>query len=960
MEVGKIYNNFKLINKKEISDVSSTLYEFEHLKTKGKLVYLENDDINKCFAYGFRTVPHDSTGVCHIIEHSVLCGSKKYPLKEPFVNLLKTSMATFLNAMTADDWTVYPVASCNDKDFQNLMDIYLDAVFNPLSIKDKKPFLQEGWHLHLENKDDVPYYKGVVYNEMKGATSSVDEQLAALTNANLYKGSSYQYNSGGDPKDIPNLTYQDYKRFYKKHYNPSNGIAYLYGKMDILEKLKYIDENYLCHYEYKKPVVIRPVKKNINKDVKDLYAITKDESEEKNSYYSLAFGLDKYDNNIDFVGMNILNEVLMGSNDAPLKKAILDAGLGEDFYSFIFEASINPSIHLELSKAEKGIKDKFYNVVMDTLKDIVKKKVSKEDLIATININLFKNKEMDSGRMPKGLFFLFSILQCFNYNIPVEKGLEYSQIYDYLRKEIDNGYFEKLIKKYFLNSKHFVLVELDPSKTKGEEEQMAMQEKMQEIKNNMSDDEIEKLVKETKKLLKYQSHVDTKEELATLPKLKKSDLDENVIFLEAKEENINGIKYLIHDLKTNGIAYLKMYFEGKTLNMQEVPYFKLLSRLYAELDTKNYKANDLQSMIKANLGSFDYALLTGGNNKDEVIFKGAFYVSALEENISYMSKVFNEVTYNTIFDHDKIKIILNQMKIGLRNQIIEAGNSVAGSMVSARLSLSGALNSRKDGIYMYDFVSKLIDNYDEKEIEKQFKTITQKIFNKNNLVISVTGDEKIIKNLINETAKFVLNEEKFDDSLSVKLDDSKTNGITIPSQVNYNAIGLNIYDLGLKPTGQMVVLNHILRYDYLWNQIRVKGGAYGTAISINKAGDLLLTTYRDPNVKRSYKIFKDVTKYLAKLNLSAEDLMDYVIGAVGKNDSPMSINSLVFTSDSNYLSGITKAELMERKRQMISTELKDLKQLQEIFAKLNNKNIFTVGNENIMKDEPKLKNIRGL
>lgn len=956
MEIGKEYNGFTLIRVKEIKDISSTLYEFKHNKTQGSLVYLENDDTNKCFMYGFRTIPHDSTGVCHIIEHSVLCGSKKYPLKEPFVNLLKSSMSTFLNAMTADDFTVYPVASVNDKDFDNLMDVYLDAVLNPLSMKDKKPFLQEGWHLHLEKKEDIPHYQGVVYNEMKGATSSVDEQLFAIANKYLYQGSSYQYNSGGDPENIIDLTYNDYKRFYKKHYHPSNGIIYLYGKMDILEKLKHIDQEYLANYEYKTPVAFKPVKKNINFEACEKYAIGPSEEEQDNTYFALSFGLDKYENNLDLTAINILNEVLMGSNDAPLKKAILDKNLGTDFYSYIFDSANTPSIHFALSKSNLDKKDEFYQVFEETLRKIVKNKVSKEDLLATININLFKNKEMDSGRMPKGLLFAFPVMQAFNYNLPLEHGLEYSEIYDKLKSLIDEGYFENLIKKYFLNSKHKTLITMAPSKTLGQEKEQLMEEKMKKIKASLSEKEINALVSQTKKLIKYQSKEDTLEELKTLPKLKISDLSNEVEFLDTIYKDFDGIKVLEHQVNTNGIAYLKMYFEAQTLNLEELPYLKILSRLYAELDTKNYKANDLQTIIKANLGSFDYALLIGGKEKNDLCFKLGFYASSLEENISYLSKVFNEVIYNTIYDHEKIKVILNQEKNSLRNQIIEAGNQVASIEVSSKMSKSGMATSLLSGYKMYQFVSQLLDNYDEASVEKHFQNITKKIFNKHNLVISLSSDDKIIKELEEEIKNFKLEQKEYKLLDVIKISKEKMDGIIIPSLVNYDALGVNLSDLGYENSGKLMVLNHILRYDYLWNQIRVKGGAYGARINLNPNADLIFSTYRDPNVKRSYKIFKDTFKYLNKLNITQDEFESYLIGAVGASSTPSSTNSLIRFVDSNILVGTTKEELERRKQEMIDTTFADIKALSKLFEKINLKNIFTVGNENKIKEETKIKN----
>lgn len=951
MKLNEEYYGFKVIQVQEIEDVKSKMYVFKHKHSGATLVYLENDDDNKCFSIGFKTLPEDSTGICHILEHSVLCGSDKYPLKEPFVNLLKSSMATFLNAMTASDFTIYPVASQNDQDFTNLVSVYLDAVFAPLSIKDPKPFLQEGWHLEMNDVNEMPTYKGVVYNEMIGATSSVDEQLLQHTLSTMFKGTIYEHNSGGEPKDIPNLTYKYYQDFYHKHYIPSNSLMYLYGKMDVLEKLKFFNDEYLSKYSDPKTTInIEFPKPIIDRNQVFEYAIADSEDEADNTYMDLCFAVDDFNNIRDLIGFSILNNTIASTNESPLIKAILDANLGQDVETYFDDNHILACYHIMLSKTNPEEKERFYNVVKQTCEKLVKDGIDKEQLIATINRAEFRKKENDTKSFPVGLLYGMSLMQAYLYEIPYENILEFSSYFNYFRENINNGYFEQLIEKYILNSNHYVEVTLVPSRTKEKKDNEELSQKLTKIYEKMTDEEKLETVKITKELLEYQAKKDTKEELDTLPKLTKDDLTPDVRTLTTEEKTINEIKYLIHQFDTNEIAYLKMYFDLSPLTEEEILYTRTLIDLLIELDTNTYSATTIQSKIKTYLGRLNFSLYCGSKTKDDLKTKLVIDVAALEDNIDKIAELINIILWETDFNEDKIKTNLLQMKNACRNEIIEEGTSVAIDEVRAHLSKEGHFSASLHGVRMYRFLTNLIDKYDEIDIKTIFENIISKLINRNTLLVSASGTKEIIDKLIFEVEKIRMNSNKQNDCYESKIESVDNAAIIVPAGVNYNAKGINLGDLKMIGDGRLLIFRHIINFDYLWPVVRVMGGAYGCSLSISGNDDLICSSYRDPNVKETYKAYDEIINYLKELNLSDEDFTSYLIGAVGKSQAPLSNNSLINMADGNYIRNVSDEERLNLKKEMIETTQADVKELLTIFENLaKSMTYYTVGDESKIK-----------
>lgn len=950
MEINEIYSGFRLVKKTKISELDANLLEFKHEKSGGTLAYIECNDTNKSFMAGFKTLPNDSTGVCHIIEHTVLCGSKKFPLKEPFVNLLKGSMSTFLNAMTAYDWTAYPVASQNDKDFHNLMETYLDAVFAPISVLDPKPFLQEGWHYELLNKDDDLTIKGVVYNEMKGAMSSVDSQLCELILKRMYKDSGYGVNSGGNPKDIPNLTYEAYKEFYHKHYHPENALLVLYGKMDILSQLEFIDKEYLSYYKASgQRLKIEEPKPLIDLDYEEDYAISNSEKVENNSYIGMSFALPKSSDVEGNLAFSILRDVLFATNDSPLKKALLALNLCDDIEAAIDDDCIIPSFQISIKKTDKKNKKLFYDAFISECKKYVENGLDKNALLATINFAEFKHKELDMGTMPKGVIFALNLMQAFNYDVSLDSALIADKYFKEFKKHLNDDYFEKLIEKYFINSNHYVIVTLNPSSTLEAENEKHLKEKMANIKASMTNDEIENLVKQTSDLIEYQSSVDTIENLRKLPALDVSDIDLDVNKLNTKVLKEGNVTNIIHEFNTNGIGYLNVYFDLKSLTEDEFNYAAVLPSLLIALDTKNYKASELQNFIKTYLGGINFNISISSNKNGNYNAYLKLQSSALDENIDYISKAINEIILNTIYDEKKVSVILNQVKNNVKENIIQNGMYIAMIEAQAVDVKSAKLRSNLIGKNRYEFLNHAITNVGD--FISNLENVIKRVFNKNNMLVSFSGSNETIKALKKEVSLFELESKENVQALDVCLNSKIKRALVIPSEVSYNAKTFNLDESNFEYDGALQILSHIVRYDYLWNKVRVLGGAYGCTMQVsNVTKEITLGSFRDPNCKNTYDVYDNLVKYLTDFNPSKEEFNSYLIGAIGAYDQPASNSVLINNADSNFICGITDEDCIKTKKEMINTtvdKIKSYAKLFELFA--TNGSCYTIGNQNAIE-----------
>ncbi len=949
-------NKYQLIKETYVEEVNSNVKLLKHIKSGARILLLSNDDNNKVFTVGFRTPPTDDTGVPHILEHSTLCGSKKFPVKDPFIELLKSSLNTFLNAMTFPDKTIYPIASCNEKDFKNLMEVYMDAVFYPNVYLHEEIFKQEGWHYELENVDSDIIYNGVVYNEMKGAFSSVEQVIERQTRHYLFPNSPYGVESGGDPDYIPDLTYEDFKNFHKRFYSPANSYIILYGNMDMEERLEWMDKEYLSNFdvietdseiEYQ-PLFNKPIEKEI------YYPIGKDENEENKTYYSYGTVIGDYkDDELSFA-MTILQYTLLEAPGAPLKQALLDNNLGKDIMSSYDSSLLQPCLSIFVKEAPEGKLEEFKKVIFETLENLVSNGLDKRALKAAINYYEFKYRESDFGRAPKGLVFTINALDTWLYdeNNPTSR-LETNKIFASLKEKVDTTYFEELINIYILNNNHKVFITATPSKKVQEEKEQALKAKLKAYKETLTKEEIEKLVEDTKNLKIYQSTPSTPEELKTIPLLTKEDIDDYVEPLYNKEEIVDDVKIIKHDLFTNGIGYLKLLFNTINVPQKLIPYIGLLSKVLTKVDTKNYTYQDLTIEINGNTGGITTGKAVFPQPNNDLYPTFVLNGSALFENMEFVVNTIKEIITTSDFTNTKrLYEIIAETKSQMQMYLMGAGHQAAyiraGSYTRSYLKYQDEI----EGIGQYQFIENLEHNFEtlKDEVVSSLKELSTYIFIKENLLISYTGDnddyKKYLPELINNLYNKDIVKERY-----LFVEDVKNEGFKTPGQVQYVARCGNFGNVG-EYSGAFLVFGMALRYDYLWTQVRVLGGAYGCMTSTLKSNDIYYVSYRDPNLSKTYDVYNNILNYIDSFNPNEEELTKYIIGAIGMLDEPLSPKTKGDVSLLNYIKNITYEDLKKERSEVLNVTLNDIKALKPLIEEVLNQNILcTIGSESKVEEE---------
>ena len=948
-KTGKTYNGFKLLEERDVKEANSTSRLFTHEKTGAKLIYLSNEDNNKVFTIGFRTPPEDSTGVPHIIEHSVLSGSKKYRTKEPFMDLIKGSLQTFLNAMTYPDKTIYPVASRNDKDFHNLMDVYLDAVFNPRIYEMPEIFMQEGWHYEIMDKNDPIEYKGVVYNEMRGAYSSAESLLMERISQSLFPDTIYRHSSGGDPYVIPELTHENFLKFHSKYYHPSNSYIYLYGDGDILEHLSYIDKDYLSNFDKRDINTEIGIQSPVQDDLVEYYPIAQDESDENKDYLSLNFVLGKATDQKDNLMNDILNDVLIDSTAGPIKEALINAGIGEDIIGSS-SGGIQPAFSIIAKNASEEQKNEFKQVIFDTLNKLVKEGIDKKLIEATINKLEYSLREA-GGYATVGILYGFNIFDNWLYDGDPLANLEYEETIKFFREALKTNYYEDYLKKNFIENNHRSLVILKPQKGLAEEKDKILEEKLIAYKASLSVDELNILIEKNKALEKFQLSEDTIEDKSTIPKLSIEDVNSTPLQIDQDiyEEDIT---ILHHDLFTSGIIYLDLVFDLAHIDKDLVAYVSLLTQIIGNIDTKNYKYGDLSNEIYINTGGIYLNTSALSDTKSDDFYPKLIVNSkVIRQKTSELFSLIKELITNTkLEDKKRIKEIINQIKSRIEMGIYESGHAVASSRVKSYFSKPAKYLELLSGLDFLWFIEDLAQNFDERSdiILENLQKVYDLVFNKNNLIVNITGEkedlELVKKNL--SIVKDVLNEEKYEKA-DLDLQIEKLNeGILSSSNVQYIAKGYNLKQLGYEYNGNMAVLSTILSRDYLHNWIRAKGGAYGAGISFNLKGDVSTFSYRDPNLMETLKVYDNTAEYLKNMNLGKEELTNYIIGTMNKLDPPLTASQKGQIGLSRF---ITHLEYKDAKRQMeevLSTTEEQIKDYEGLLDKIMKQNYLCVfGNE---------------
>lgn len=947
-------DNYEILEEKHIEDVKSDSYYLRHKKSGARIAVLSNDDENKVFSIAFRTPPRDSTGLPHILEHSVLCGSEKYPVKDPFVELAKGSLNTFLNAMTYPDKTVYPVASCNDKDFQNLMSVYMDAVFYPNIYKHEEIFRQEGWHYELDSKESDIKINGVVYNEMKGAFSSPESVLEREIMNTLYPDTAYGFESGGDPKVIPELSYQEFLDFHSKYYHPVNSYIYLYGNMDIEEKLKWLDEEYLSKFdkiEIDSELKLQEPFKEI-KDIHRFYPVTEDEPLDDNSYLAYTKVIGEGTDKKLAIAFSVLDYALLSAPGAPIRKNLLKAGVGKDIMGYFEDDMRQPYFTIISKNANAEDKAKFVDIITSTLEEVVKEGLNKKAVEAALNSMEFKFREADYGNYPKGLMYglqMFSSwLYCDEHPFTMLEPLD---VYDELKKLNGTGYFEKLIEKYLLKNTHGTCMVVEPKQGMNAEEDAVLAEKLAKFKESMSVEEIEDMVNKTKALKEYQKEPSPEEDMKKIPLLKVSDIKKEILPLSNEEREISGIKVIYHPVETNGIAYLKLLFNAECLSQEEIQYASLLKTVLSFMDTNLHSYDDLSNEINRNSGGMGFALkyYSNINGNDSIIFSAGS--KALYSQIEFVLNTFSEIIHGTDFSDDqRFYEIIAEIKSKLQMQIQSAGHGAAATRALAYFSKNSAFSDYTDGIGFYRFIKDIEEHYDEKkdEVREQMKKAAAKIFTKRGLFIDLTASEEGYSVVEKYLSSFVskLSDEVYEKQTLNLVLGKKNEGFKMASQIQYVARCGNFVEKGLEYTGHLRVLKNVMSYEYLWNQVRVLGGAYGCMNAFKRQGDAYFVSYRDPNLEKTNEVYEKAAGFIANADFDYRAMTKFIIGTVSDLDTPLNPSAVGARSFAAYMQGITEEMIQKERDEVLSTDLEKLRSMSKYIEAFIEDDYFCVlGNE---------------
>ena len=952
---------YEILDEHRVEDVQSDGFILRHKKSGARIAILSNNDDNKVFYIGFRTPPEDETGVPHIIEHTTLCGSKKFPVKDPFIELAKGSLNTFLNAMTYPDKTVYPVASCNDQDFKNLMDVYLDAVFNPNITKYEEIFKQEGWHYELTGKDDELKINGVVYNEMKGAYSSPDEVLSSQIYRSLFPDNTYSKDSGGNPEYIPKLTYEAYLDFYHKYYHPSNSYIYLYGDMDVVERLEWLDKEYLSLYDYKK------VNSEINKqpafdkikNVEAQYSITMDDSQENKTYLSYNRVVGDTLDEMLYQAFDVLDYALVSSPGAPVKQALIDAGIGDDVYGSYDAGILQPVFSFVAKNANASQADEFESIIENTLKEVVKTGINKEALLAGINSSEFKFREADFGQFPKGLLFGLNCLDSWLFDdMKPFIHLECLGTFAKLRKAVDTDYFEKLIQEYLLDNTHGSSVTVKPKRGLGNEREEALAKELSDYKASLSDEEIKKLIEDTEHLKKYQEEPSSDEDLRKLPMLTRADMKKNAMPFSNIEDELLDVKVVRHDIESNGIDYISFLFDAGDFAQSELGYLGFFTNALGLVSTEKYSYTDLANATNIYTGGISTGTASHPDIKDRnnFVFKFEVKLKVLEKNLDKALELMEQMLLTSDFtDTKRLGELVAQIKARLQANLSSSGHLVAAMRSMSSFSRYALYQDELKGIAFYRSICHIEKELSEspKSVSDKLAAIAKKLFARNRMLISFTGNNEAYGNAKPSLEKVIAGFDKMSavgNQAEVHFNTAKEAFIDA-SQIQYVAKTGDFICEGYEYTGALRLLRIILSYDYLWINVRVKGGAYGCMNTFLRSGESYFVSYRDPNLSDTLDVYDKIPEYIKSFSPDERDMTKYIIGTFSALDTPMNPEAKGSRSLSAYLEGITYEQIQKERNEILNAQPEDIRRLADLVeAVLKKDSICVIGNENMIKE----------
>lgn len=950
-----------------LKEMNADGYILKHKKTGANIVFVKNEDENRVFTIGFRTPPKDDSGLPHILEHSVLCGSDKYPLKDPFVELVKGSLNTFLNAMTYSDKTVYPIASYNEKDFHNMMDVYLDAVFFPNIYKKQEIFRQEGWHYEIEKEDDEFVYNGVVYNEMKGVFSSPEELLMRMIQKSLLKDTCYQYESGGDPEYITDLTYEDFIAFHSKYYHPSNSYIYFYGDLDLEEELAYLDREYLSRFEKREIdstiALQKPYEEPIR--IEEYYSVTDSEQEdEEKVFFSYNTVIDTSLNRELYVAFQVLEYVLLSMPGAPIKKALVDAGIGQDVFSSYDNGILQPTFSIIAKNARKEQEAEFISIIEKTLEDIIKNGIGERVLRAAFNRLEFKYKEANFGRYPKGLVYGLQMFDSWLYD---EESPFYHVVtedtFEFLKSQITTGYFEKLVEKYLYKNNHKSIVVILPKVGLTAQLDKIAREKLKKYKESLSKEEIIEKIEETKALKVFQDTPSTKEELEKIPLLTIDDIEKKADKFYNKKIMVAGIPVIYHPIFTNGIVYLRFSFDMKKLPLKYLPYAVMLTVMYKEVDTKEYSYRELASEINLCTGGIGFDILALPSYRENEEYISLFEVKAkcLENQVKDVFELAREIMWNSNLDDKKrLKELITELKIQMQAKAQSSGHAVSVNRALSYVDSCSAYKELIEGVSFYEWIVEMEKNFDEKkdEIIENMKQVRTWIFSKENLIMSMTSSEEpneememYVDEFVNELEKNGA-KNKLPLNVEIPKEEIKNEAFLTSGKVQYVGLAGNFAKKGFSYTGALKVLQVIFSYEYLWLNIRVKGGAYGAMCGFGRNGAAYFASYRDPNLMETYEIYKNAPQFVENFNVDERDMTKYIIGAISNMDIPLEPEGKGNRSYSAYLIGMTQEDVQKERDELLSTNQENIRALAPLIqAVVDFGAICTVGSESKIESE---------
>lgn len=929
-----------------------------HRKSGARLFLLENDDVNKVFAVAFRTPPADDTGVAHILEHSVLCGSEKYPVKDPFVELVKGSLNTYLNALTYPDKTVYPVASCNETDFRNLMGVYMDAVLRPNIYHNEKIFLQEGWHYDLQSAEDELTVNGVVYNEMKGAFSSPNDVLNRYVKSALFPDTAYAFESGGDPEAIPSLTYEEFLEFHRRYYHPANSYIYLYGNVDMAERLRWLDAEYLCHYDAIEVDSAMRLQKPFEKvhRLSRYYGITDEEATEKKTFLTMSKAVGDALDMRTVEAFQILEYVLLTAPGAPIRQALLDAGIGEDVLGGV-DTLRQISFEITVRGADKAQLPQFEEIIEQTLKRLVKDGLNRKSLLAGININEFKAREADFGNTPTGLVYGLQSLDTWLYDdSQPDTGLRYEEIFAFLRKQVETGYFEELIERCLLRNPHGIVMTLEPKKGYTKQQEAELAKRLKEKKAAMSPEELAQLVRQTEQLRLYQESADSKEAIETIPQLSLADIDTEPAPIVAERKQIAGIPVLHHEMFTGGIGYLRLVFDCGKVAQEDLSYLSLLRSVLGYVDTEQYSYRELSDEINIHTGGIDMGTgtwcRTGDTEHPQVNF--TIVASALYEKLPEVFRLLDEIVFRSkLSDARRLAEIMAERKSRAEVRLTQSGHSVAVLRCQSYFEPSAWVSEQLGGLDFYAFLKKTAErlSLEPDYLGQKLAEVAGKVFRLENLLVSYTanaqGYEMLEEPLTVFSAKLAQGTIP-DEPRRYELT-ARNEGFKFASPINFVAQCGNYKRAGYEYTGAMRVLQTILGYDYLWLNLRVKGGAYGCMSGLSREGDGYFVSYRDPNLTETLQVYKEVPEYLEQFEADRRDMEKYIIGTVSELDTPLNPAAKGRRSLQLYLAGVTEEDLKKERMEVLGASPEDIRALAEpVRAVLDENYICAVGSSEML------------